>query len=282
MLCNSEIPVSTPAAEAPLLWLPWHRHCPCRCALSNSIGTRYEIYKILHNTWQLERWLQGCHMFAASKSCLHCYQRIVSFPQQWINSIKYLINWIPLRIRIRSRNTQPRLTLSKKVDPDPACDLWRMIYKLHKEDRVPVRDEVKLAFLVTARDCLSRGHRFDSSQSSKHRELKSTFENIELLAKLLDFFWRSDKSNVIQFNQKYLAWFCLWWIIFTKKRLAGAFFFKIKIFSLGHLISVSCLVYKLIGIEIDSNLNTQWSQGHNFLRKQWRKCQITNLLSELI
>ena len=38
-----------------------------------------------------------------------------------------------------------------------------------------IRDDVKLAQLVRARDCQSRGRRFDSGKNSKTRELKSTW-----------------------------------------------------------------------------------------------------------
>jgi len=48
--------------------------------------------------------------FAASRSRVQNYRRIVSFPQQKI-SMKYVVNWIPLRIRVRSRNTQPHLNM---------------------------------------------------------------------------------------------------------------------------------------------------------------------------
>ena len=36
-------------------------------------------------------------------------------------------------------------------------------------------DDVKLAQVVRARDCQSRGRRFDSGKNSKNRELKSTW-----------------------------------------------------------------------------------------------------------
>jgi len=45
-------------------------------------------------------------MFAVSRSRLQNYRRIVSFPQ---HKMKCVVNWIPLRIRVRSRNTQPHL-----------------------------------------------------------------------------------------------------------------------------------------------------------------------------
>jgi len=47
-------------------------------------------------------------MFAVSRSRLQYYRRIVSFPQKK-NSMKFVVNWIPLRIRVCSRNTQPHL-----------------------------------------------------------------------------------------------------------------------------------------------------------------------------
>jgi len=36
-------------------------------------------------------------------------------------------------------------------------------------------DDVKLALLVRAQDCLSRGRRFDAGKNSKNREIKCTF-----------------------------------------------------------------------------------------------------------
>ena len=52
--------------------------------------------------------------FALSKSRLQYYRRIVSFPQK--KSIKCVVNWTPLRIRIRWKNTQPHLyTLTSLV-----------------------------------------------------------------------------------------------------------------------------------------------------------------------
>jgi len=46
--------------------------------------------------------------FAASRSRLQNYRRIVVFPQQKY-SMKCVLNWIPLRNRVRLRNTQPHL-----------------------------------------------------------------------------------------------------------------------------------------------------------------------------
>ena len=46
-------------------------------------------------------------MFAMTRSRLQYYRRIVSFPKK--NSMKCVVNWIPLRFRVRSRNTQPHL-----------------------------------------------------------------------------------------------------------------------------------------------------------------------------
>ena len=48
--------------------------------------------------------------FAASRSRLQNYRRIFSFPTK--NSMKCVVNWIPRRIRVRSRNTQPHLPKS--------------------------------------------------------------------------------------------------------------------------------------------------------------------------
>ena len=45
--------------------------------------------------------------FAASRSRLQNYRRIVVSTTK--SSMKYVVNWIPLKIRVRSRNTQPHL-----------------------------------------------------------------------------------------------------------------------------------------------------------------------------
>jgi len=45
--------------------------------------------------------------FAASRSSLQNYRRIVCFLNK--NSMKCVVNWIPLRICVRSTNTQPHL-----------------------------------------------------------------------------------------------------------------------------------------------------------------------------
>jgi len=50
-------------------------------------------------------------IFAASRSHLHYYQQIISTN---MNSMKSLVNWTPLRIRVRSRNTQPHLNHQTK------------------------------------------------------------------------------------------------------------------------------------------------------------------------
>jgi len=61
-------------------------------------------------------------------------------------------------------------------------------------------DDVKLAYLGQSADCLSRGCWFDSGKNSKNRELKSTFEHIELPAKPLNYFGPINKININQSN----------------------------------------------------------------------------------
>jgi len=62
--------------------------------------------------------LQPCssagRRFAASRSRVQNYRQIVSFPQQK-NSMKCVVNWIPLRIRVRSRNTQPHINKHSEI-----------------------------------------------------------------------------------------------------------------------------------------------------------------------
>ena len=65
---------------------------------------------------------------------------------------------------------------------------------------------------------------------------------------------------------------------FNPKNLVCLAFFG-KTILLNYFISVSSSVCRLIGIEFDSNSNTQWSQRHNLQRRQWRKCQLSNPLS---
>jgi len=71
--------------------------------------------------------------------------------------------------------------------------------------------------------------------------------------------------------------FCLRRTFPPKNLVCLAFFGKKNL--LNYLISVSSSVCRLIGIEFDSNSNTQWSQRHNLQRRQWRKCQLSNPLS---
>jgi len=52
-------------------------------------------------------------------------------------------------------------------------------------------------FLVKARDCLSRSRWFPQ-KICKSKEVQCTFGHIELPAKLLDYFLRSNKSNINQ------------------------------------------------------------------------------------
>jgi len=49
---------------------------------------------------------------------------------------------------------------------------------------------------------------------------------------------------------------------FHKKSYLRRIAFHKKILSVGHLISVSCLIYQFVGIGIDSNSNTELSQRH--------------------
>jgi len=58
----------------------------------------------LLSTALLERWLQVCHVqITFTKLPTNCFVSTTKF------SMKCVVNWIPLRIRVRSRNTQPYL-----------------------------------------------------------------------------------------------------------------------------------------------------------------------------
>jgi len=61
-----------------------------------------------------------------------------------------------------------------------------------------IRDDAKLAWLIRAQDCLSRGRRFDSGQNFKNWELKSIFEHMKLLANLkrLDYLLPSKTPSI--------------------------------------------------------------------------------------
>ena len=56
-----------------------------------------------------------------------------------------------------------------------------------ERERERIRDDVKLAQLVRARDCHSQGRRFDSGKNSKNRKLKSRFEFIDPQARILNY-----------------------------------------------------------------------------------------------
>jgi len=55
------------------------------------------------------------------------------------------------------------------------------------------------------RDCRSRGRLFASGKNSKNKTSKFTFEHIKLRAKLLDYFLRSNKSNINQSTSRVLV-----------------------------------------------------------------------------
>ena len=64
---------------------------------------------------------------------------------------------------------------------DMSSDVWNSIllgiteaWCLQEHEKC-IRDDVNLAQLVRARECQSRGRRFDSGKNSKNQELKSTW-----------------------------------------------------------------------------------------------------------
>jgi len=59
--------------------------------------------------------------------------------------------------------------------------------------------------------------------------------------------------------------------IFFHQSCLRCYFFHTIFLSVGYLISVSCLVYRFIGFENDSNSNNQWSQRHNLLKGAMKK-----------
>jgi len=59
--------------------------------------------------------------------------------------------------------------------------------------------------------------------------------------------------------------------MFKKKSCLRRFLIHTKILSVGHLISVSSLVKRLIGIENDSNSNAQQSHRHYLLQTAMKK-----------
>jgi len=92
------------------------------------------------------------------------------------------------------------------VEDDFCNKLERLSVQVGKLDKIlsarvqricDIRDDVKVAWFVRVLDYLSRGRRFDSSKNSLNWELKSTFEHLELPAKVPDYFLRSDKGTSI-------------------------------------------------------------------------------------
>jgi len=94
------------------------------------------------------------------------------------------------------------------------------------------------------------GRRIDSGENPKNRELKSTFEHIKLLAKLLNYFLRRNKSNINHQLLKPSMW---------KIGPSAASFPGTKL-TLGNPIlfaGISKYIWKLLGIRWKWNLCTK-------------------------
>ena len=74
----------------------------------------------------LERWPQVCRVkITCTKLPTNRFVSTTKIP------MKYVVNWIPLRIRVRSRNSDPHI----KVGPEPLENEINQISGLKREDR---------------------------------------------------------------------------------------------------------------------------------------------------
>jgi len=83
--------------------------------MSNSLGKMISQRSAFafRSRWLLERWPQVCRVkFTFTKLSTN---RFVSPTKK---SMKCVVNWIPLRIRARSRNTQPHLNINNAWNPN--------------------------------------------------------------------------------------------------------------------------------------------------------------------
>ena len=91
----------------------------------HSFGKNSSARRLLPAAW-LERWPQVCRV-----KITFIVLPTNRFVYTTTNPIKCLVKWIPLRIRVRSRNTQPHL---KSFDHhyghlwSPHCRLWSLLF----------------------------------------------------------------------------------------------------------------------------------------------------------
>jgi len=175
------------------------------------------------------------------------------------------------------------------------CKWWFTYY---------IRDEVKLAQLVRAQDCSSRGRRFVSGKNPPKTEnsnlhgfelhrpwSKSTKLLLQVIKAIINQYQQDGvpinmQSKKISFITFYLHNFCLQRILSSKK--AHSFHIKSHIEHIFfvtkyHLWGIWCqclawytnsLVLKMIRIQIPSDHKNKTGE------KQWRKYKITNPLSK--
>jgi len=138
-------------------------------------------------------------MLSAPTPPLHCASilqpatppHVVAF-ESWTISTPICLNLVHVFIADQQETQQDRETrslnlcvcfylfLSCLCFPDRnGHQLWVPLYNLVVIDTVIplllIRNDVKLAQMVRARDCYPKGHQFDSGKSSENRELKSTW-----------------------------------------------------------------------------------------------------------
>jgi len=80
---------------------------------------KFPIPRRLLSTALLERWPQVCRV---KITCTKLPTNRFVFTTK--NSMKYVVNWIPLRIHVHSRNTQPHINRKKKAKKTPPSGFY--------------------------------------------------------------------------------------------------------------------------------------------------------------
>jgi len=102
---------------------------------------------------------------------------------------------------------------------------------------------------------------------------------IKRLPMIFHFWWRHFTSENVACSALCFISFACGAFCFTKESCLQHIFVPYKILSVRHFISVSCLVYRFIGSENDSNSNTSWWQQHDFYQTTITKVANNKLLS---
>jgi len=183
---------STEVVHRPRSWHPLHFDIRNKQQICSE--KQFSSARRLRSEALLERWPQVCRVKITFTNLPT--NRSVSTTKI---SMKCVVNWIPLRIRVRSRNTQPQLNNKKNILThvnifrDGVCLRFGNTY-------FELRCEIFTLKIFQKK--LRWAHSICSQMRAWPIHDTNGTEHIELPAKLLDFFLRNNKRNINQNTSK--------------------------------------------------------------------------------